>query len=47
MIVALVLLLAAIIAAVALPRPLTSLTRTVSPTLALTAWIGSIAGDPR
>ena len=44
MIVALVLLLAAIIAAVALPRPLTSLTRTVSPTLALTAWIGSIAG---
>ncbi|MDJ0471914.1 M56 family metallopeptidase [Rhodococcoides fascians] len=44
MIVALVLLLAAIIAAVALPQPLTSLTRTVSPTLALTAWIGSIAG---
>lgn len=44
MIVALALLLAAIIVAVALPTLLTSLTRAVSPSLALTAWIGSIAG---
>jgi Zn-dependent protease with chaperone function len=43
-IVALALLLAAIIVAVTLPTLLTSLTRAVSPSLALTAWIGSIAG---
>ena len=44
MIVALALLLAATLVAVAMPPLLTSLTRTVGPSLALTAWIGSIAG---
>lgn len=44
MIVALTLLLAAIIVAVAAPRLLTAMSRVVGPSLALTAWIGSIAG---
>lgn len=44
MIVALTLLLAAIIVAVAAPTLLTPMSGHVSPSLALTAWIGSIAG---
>ncbi|MDV8022733.1 M56 family metallopeptidase [Rhodococcus sp. IEGM 1330] len=44
MIAALTLLVAAGIMAVAMPALLVSMTRRVSPTLALTAWIGSIVG---
>lgn len=44
MIVALALLLAAVLSALTGPRWLGSLTRTVSPVLALSAWIGTVAG---